>query len=339
MFIKIPVIRGELGLVLHQFRPAGVQRVLGGLKLLLGRGEFLRRLLQPEAVLGPAVVQLLPGPSQFLTVLPPERLRAQQAPPVQKRLHRGTQAPQGVRVFLGIDLPRQVQPEQQLVIHLVREGFGGQQHKAGRFAGTQLTAPAVEGDVARAAGDADQGEVPPGKVLQSIFTVGIRERDVPPEVLFFKYRGIPQALAGVLRHAAQQQLRHGDLPGQGLKVPDFLVAGIDAGIGVGKAGTLRRVHAREPPEGGGIGLHEAEAAHELKIVHPLPTQIVVRRAQHVRLGALEPGVETHAQRRNGEDREETPQGGADAPQEHFPGFAVHTLTTRSLRSGSRGDSR
>ena len=338
LFVEITVVCGEIGLVLHQLRPAGVQGVLGGLKLLLTLGEFLRRLLQAEAVLGPAVVQLLPRTEQFFAVLPPERLRAQQAPPVQQRLDRGAQTPQGVGVFLGINLPRQVQPEQQLVIHLVREGRGGQQHKAGGPAGTELAAPAVDGDIARTAGDPDQGEVPPREVLQGLFAVGIREDNVPPEVLFFKYRGIPQALVRPFRHAAQQKLRHGDLLRQGLKVPDLFLALPDPRVGVGKTGALCRVHARKPSEGGGVGLLEAEAAHELKIVHLLPPQIVVRRAQHVRLGALEPGVEAHAQRRDGEDREEAPEGGADAPQEHFPGFAVHALTTRSLRPGSRGDS-
>ena len=225
------------------------------------------------------------------------------------------------------------------MVHLVREGRGGQQDKAGGLAGAKLAAAAVKGDVPRTAGDPDQGKVPFGEVLQGVFAVGIGQDDVPPQVFCAEDGRVPQALAAALRQAAQQKLRHGDLFGQGLKVPDLLVTVSKARIGVGEAGPLRRVHARKLPEGGGIGLHEAETAHELKIVHLLPAHIVVGGAQHVRLGALEPGVEAHTQRHNGEDREKAAQRRADAPQEHFSGFGVHALTIRSLRSGLRGDSR
>ena len=176
-------------------------------------------------------------------------------------------------------------------------------------------------------------------MLQGVFAVGIRQDDVPSQVFCAEDGRVPQALAAVLRHAAQQKLRHGDRFGQGLKMPDLLIAVPKARIGVGEAGPLRRVHPGELLKRGGIGLHEAETAHELKIVHLLPAHIVVRGAQHVRLGALEPGVEAHAQRHDGEDREETAQSRADAPQEHFSGFGVHALTIRSLRWESRADSR
>ena len=175
------------------------------------------------------------------------------------------------------------------------------------------------------------------KVLQDVLAVGVRQDDLPPEVSLPEHGRIPQTLAAADRHTAQQQFRHGDLFRQGLKVPDFFLAAINPRIGVGKAGPLRRVHTREPQECSRVGFHQAEAAHQPEVIHPLPMIIVVRGTQHIRLGTLETGVETHTQRHDGEDREETTQRRADAPKEHFPGFVVHVLTIRSLRSGLRGD--
>ena len=52
--------------------------------------------------------------------------------------------PQSVDVFLGIDLAGQVQPEQKLVVHVVRESLGGQQNKPCGLAGAQFAAPTVK---------------------------------------------------------------------------------------------------------------------------------------------------------------------------------------------------
>ena len=86
---------------------------------------------------------------------------------------------------------------------------------------------------------------------------------------------------------------------------NLLTALSDAGVCIGKAGPFCRFDTGKSAECLLVSGRQTETAHQLKIIHPLATQIVVCRAEHIRLRDLQPCIEADSQCRNGENCEKT----------------------------------
>ena len=199
------------------------------------------------------------------------------------------------------------------MIDLVMKRRCRQQNKTGGLPGAKLAAAAVPGDIAGAAGNANDGVVRRSKVAHRIFAVGVCENDVPSNVRLMENRRVGQALAVCFWHMTEQQFRYCNLPGQGLKMPDLLFSHVHTCVGIGKAGAFCRRNARQTPKSGGVRSAETETAHQPKVIHLLSVHVIVRGVKHVRLGAFEPGVEAYTQSDDRKNSEKTAQGSADAP--------------------------
>ena len=106
----------DVHLALDQGRP-------GAAKLLLG-------LFLALAVFFPALIQLGSGLRQFLVRLIAELLIAAGSPAVQQALYLRLQPVPGGSIFRGIQLPRQIAVQQDLLKNLLAKGLVRQKHKA-----------------------------------------------------------------------------------------------------------------------------------------------------------------------------------------------------------------
>ena len=218
-------------------------------------------------------------------------------------------------ILVGIDLaPRPGQTQIKLRIVVQCKRLRQQIYERRERSAADGGAAALVIDVQNALCNAGDGEFPPGKAVQRVFAVFLRQNDRLAEILLGIQQPVGQTFVRRLRQPAAFEPRQVNLRRQGQKPARLRRAARDGSQRVRALFSLAGLHTCIGGEGLCVRLVKADGADEPEIVHPVRPGIVVQRMYHRGLCQPQAAEKAHAQRDNRRDCQKPGETAANLAQ-------------------------